>query len=434
MLNPCSTSTKALLNCVVIIGYVWPEPNSSAAGSRMMQLLNFFKKNSQRVVFASPALHSVHRENLPSLGIEEHSITLNCDSFDTWLKDIAPDAVIFDRFMMEEQFGWRVEQHCPDCIRILNTEDLHSLRNAREQRLKNAIKAGSDFDHHFNNLSALYQTMAQTDICQREIAAIMRSDLSIMISSFEIEFLKEIFKVPEHILMHLPFMLERPASNSEQLSFDERKHFVTIGNFRHQPNWDCVRYLKMTLWPLIRKALPQAQLHIYGAYPAKKVTDLHNPKQGFYIQGWAEDAHQVLANAKVCLAPIRFGAGIKGKFTDAMQNATPIVTTPIGSEAMHENYDWPGAQHLDSQTLADSAVSLFTDAQQWQTASDKGQIIIDKLYNKNKLEEHLHHVISQLKNNLQQSRLENFCGSMLRHHHHKSTQYMSQWIAAKNSH
>ncbi len=389
-------------------------------------------------MFASPALQNIHREDLPALDIEEHSITLNCNSFDTWISDLSPDAVIFDRFMMEEQFGWRVEQQCASCMRILNTEDLHSLRNARELRLKSAIKDGKDFDEDFNDIQRLYQTMAQTDICQREIAAIMRSDLSIMISTFEIELLKDIFKVPQQILMHLPFMLDTnntsKALDPKHLSFDQRDHFVTIGNFRHQPNWDSVRYLKATLWPLIRKALPQAQLHIYGAYPAKKVTDLHNPKQGFHIKGWAEDAHQVLANAKVCLAPIRFGAGIKGKFTDAMQTATPIVTTPVGSEAMCDNSQWPGAVHLDTQALANSAIALFTDAKHWQQASTQGPLIIEQLYNREKLETHLHHSISELKENLESIRLENFTGLMLRHHHHKSTQYMSQWIAAKNAH
>ena len=125
---------------IVVIGYVWPEPNSSAAGSRMMQLLEFFRPHCEQLIFASPAQLSEHRADLKPLVISEKSIKLNCQSFDDWINTIQPSLVLFDRFMMEEQFGWRVEQQCPDCLRILDTEDLHSLREARHQQLKIAIK------------------------------------------------------------------------------------------------------------------------------------------------------------------------------------------------------------------------------------------------------------------------------------------------------
>lgn len=432
---PSNTVTSTtLLSKVVIIGYVWPEPNSSAAGSRMMQLIKYLQLNSQQVIFASPALLSVHRIDLPAIGVEEHSITLNCESFDHWINEIQPELVIFDRFMMEEQFGWRIEQQCPSCIRILNTEDLHSLREARAQRVKKSLANGQEFDSQFNDFKALYQDMASTDICQREIAAILRSDLTLMISNIEIDLLQSAFNVPQHLLVHLPFMLDPLADNCiQKQSFEERTHFVTIGNFRHQPNWDSVLWLKKAIWPLIRKALPKAQMHIYGAYPAKKVTDLHNPQQGFYIQGWAEDAHQVLASAKVCLAPLRFGAGIKGKFTDAMQCSTPIVTTPVGSEAMHDQLPWPGAIQSDSNAIAQSAIALYQDSEYWQLAAQKSRPIIEQLYNRQQLEARLTLSIKTLQNDLTKIRLQNFSGMMLRHHHHKSTKYMAQWIAAKNA-
>ena len=141
-----NSSTTKDIACIVIIGYVWPEPNSSAAGSRMMQLLHYFKQRSHRVIFASVAQLSEHREILADSDIEEHSISLNCSSFDHWIKQLQPDIVLFDRFMMEEQFGWRVEQQCPDCLRILDTEDLHSLREARHQQLKQALKRFQPFN------------------------------------------------------------------------------------------------------------------------------------------------------------------------------------------------------------------------------------------------------------------------------------------------
>ena len=86
---------------VLIIGYVWPEPNSSAAGSRMMQLIQAMQSQGWPITFASPAQLSEHMVDLESLGIHCQSIELNSESFDTYISELNPDLVIFDRFMME---------------------------------------------------------------------------------------------------------------------------------------------------------------------------------------------------------------------------------------------------------------------------------------------------------------------------------------------
>ncbi|EPJ43595.1 MAG: hypothetical protein OFPII_40870 [Osedax symbiont Rs1] len=432
MNQPLAPLEKIQFSTVVVIGYVWPEPNSSAAGSRMLQLLEFFKHCSRQVIFASPALLGEHRVNLADYDIQEQSIRLNCTSFDDWINSIQPELVLFDRFMMEEQFAWRVEQQCPQCIRVLDTEDLHSLREARHKQLKSAIAQGHENDAEFNRPAKLYSNMSSLDICQREMAAIYRCDLSLMISDFEIKLLQEQFKIPAALLLHLPFMLSAVASEHSINPFAKRQHFVTIGNFRHAPNWDSTLWLKQSIWPKVRALMPSAQLHIYGAYPAKKVTDLHNPKQGFYVQGWAKDAIQVLRDARVCLSPLRFGAGIKGKFSDAMLAATPSITTDVGAEAMTGAHPWPGCIANSSEELAAQAVALYHSEARWTTAANQGAIILKDCYDKQTLQERLSDALSHLKTHLTQLRTANFTGTMLRHHHHQSTKYMAQWIAAKN--
>ncbi|WP_315983592.1 hypothetical protein [Aliamphritea spongicola] len=74
------------------------------------------------------------------MDVHEVAIELNSESFDGWVRNLNPQIVMFDRFMMEEQFGWRVEQQCPQALRILDTEDLHSLRQVRHQRFKSWIR------------------------------------------------------------------------------------------------------------------------------------------------------------------------------------------------------------------------------------------------------------------------------------------------------
>jgi|TARA_R110000744_G_scaffold146834_2_gene259742 glycosyltransferase involved in cell wall biosynthesis len=403
---------------LLVIGYVWPEPNSSAAGSRMMQLLNCFYKNQWQISFASPAQQTDHMADLSTLGIQTEHIELNNTSFDHYITDKKPHIVIFDRFMMEEQFGWRVEKFSPDSLRVLNTEDLHSLRQARHLALKQ---------------NRVFQTEdLYNDHGIREIAAIHRCDLTLMISEMETKLLIDKFQVPETHVYHLPFMLPAPTKINALTPFEERQHFISIGNFRHAPNWDAVLQLKTDIWPKIRKRLPKAELHIYGAYPPPKATQLHNAKEGFLVKGWAEDAQEVMQNARICLAPLRFGAGIKGKLVEAMQMGTPSITTQIGAEAMHGLLPWNGVITDNIETFIDAAVSLYEDKTNWLLMQKNGHEILQSRYQAQEWEPKLINRL-QLQTKLKESlRKKHFLGLMLRHHSLKSTQYMSQWIELKN--
>ncbi len=403
---------------LLIIGYVWPEPNSSAAGSRMMQLIHFFQGQNYQITFASPAQQTEHMVDLTALDIAVENIQLNCTSFDDFIKNLQPSAVMFDRFMMEEQFGWRVSEQCPQALRILDTEDLFALRNARHQAYKQK-RIMTDED------------LLNSDMAKREVAAMFRSDISLMISSVEVALLQRLFKVDKALIHYCPFMLSQAQLTQSNPSYGQREDFMAIGNFRHAPNWDAVLWLKQQVWPLIRKQLPSAKLNIYGAYPPPKATDLHDEKSGFLVKGWVDDAVLAMQSAKVCLAPLRFGAGIKGKLAEAMYCQTPSVTTDIGAESMQTDLPWSGAIANDPQAIADAAVRLYQDEETWQDASNLGQLNAQKMYPQESILAELASCLSELEVNIEQHRTQNFIGSMLNHHHHKSTQYMAQWIDVK---
>ncbi|AOT10350.1 glycosyltransferase [Pseudoalteromonas luteoviolacea] len=407
------------MNKVLVIGYVWPEPNSSAAGMHMLSLLQFYTSQGWQVEFASPAQQTDHMVDLSEHGISSKQIALNCSSFDSYITAFSPDIVMFDRFMMEEQFGWRVDKYAPNALKILDTEDLQSLRGARHT----AVKGNIDF--HTDQL-------LNSELAKREIAAILRCDLSLIISDFELELLQSAFNIRPELLVHLPFLVDLKAIPSDLPTFDERIHFMTIGNFRHAPNWDSVLYLQK-LWPAIKKQLPEAQLHIYGSYPPKKATDLNNPKTGFLIKGWAEDALEVMKASRVCLSPIRFGAGIKGKLLEAMLTQTPCVTTEIGAEGMHGALPWHGKVATNDEEFINAAVALYKDQVAFKQAQQNGLNILYDRYNKTTLSTRLLNKISNIQNELAAHRTQNFYGQMLKHHTLRSTQYMSQWIEEKNA-
>lgn len=405
---------------LLIIGFVWPEPKSSAAGSRMMQLIEVFQFEGYQIIFASACSKSDNAFNLESIGVSQVSIELNNASFDVYVKELNPDIVLFDRFMIEEQFGWRVAEHCPNAIRILDTEDLHSLRKGRHQ----AFKDGNPFD----------KTYLFNDTAKREIASIYRCDLSLIISEIEMNILKNDFKVDDSLLFYLPFMLDEVSKEKiEKLpKFKERQHFITIGNFLHEPNYNAVLYLKDTIWPLIKKQMPKAELHIYGAYASQKVNQLHNKKSGFLIKGFADDVNVVMQQFKVCVAPVRFGAGLKGKLIDAMQNGTPCVTTNVGAEGVYGDLELNGFIEDNPGEFAEKMVELYTNEVLWNEKQQNGFTIINQRFNKKEYHQKLIAVIEETSQQLDNHRFNNFTGQMLQHHTLQSTKFMSKWIEEKN--
>jgi len=422
----------------VVIGYVWPEPASSAAGTRMLELVQLLVRMGYQVTFASAAALSEHRFDLNSIDVVEKPIALNCSSFDEFVHELQPELVLFDRFFTEEQFGWRVEQTCPNALRILDTEDLHSLRHARQQLLKAAQKqCGNEKEKQSvepitADNESLYQQMCVDDMAVREVAAIFRCDLSLMISEVEIELLQRYFSVPSQSLFYCPFLSQQKVDLTSLPNFSARQHFITIGNFRHEPNWDSILWLKHQLWPMVRAQLPQTELHIYGAYPPPKATQLHNAKEGFHIKGWAVDAQAVMQSARVCLAPLRFGAGIKGKLMDAMRCGTPSITTSIGVESMSGGLPWGGVVENNAGAFAAEAVTHYQTEALWQQKQQQGFTILRDFFYRDDNALVLQKRLTQLADNIQRERNNNFIGQMLRHHSHKSTQYMGQWIEAKN--
>ena len=401
---------------LVIIGAVWPEPTSTAAGSRMLQLISLFQKQDYEITFLCSASKSDYSFDLSQISVKTKVIQLNDSSFDTEIAALNPNVVLFDRFMIEEQYGWRVMENCPNALRVLDTEDLHFLRKAREMAFK-------------QNRELVFEDYI-SDVFKREMASIYRCDLTLLISEYEMQLTTETFKIDASLLFYLPFLSEEIKTNIP--SFEERNHFVSIGNFLHEPNWQTVLQLKQ-YWKSIKKQLPEAELHIYGAYVSEKAKQLHNEKEGFLIKGRAESVADVYSRARVLLAPIPYGAGLKGKLFEAMQLGLPSITTKMGAEAMNGNLDWNGFITSNEDDFIEKAVELYTNKNVWETAQKKGYEIIEKRFKKELFTSDFMNRIEELQLDLKTHRNQNFLGQILQHQSLQSTKYMSKWIESKNS-
>jgi len=395
---------------LVIIGLVIPEPASTAAGHRMMQLIQLFSENNYRITFLTASNNVEFSEK-----IEIQKIEINNESFDEKIRELGPDVVLFDRYVTEEQFGWRVSENCPNAMKIIDTEDLHFLREARRKAfVEKRIVEKKDFIN---------------DVFVREIASILRCDLSLIISEFEHDLLIIDFKINPNLLFYIPFLTEN--FEKSKIPFEDRKNFVSIGNFLHEPNWQTVLKLKQ-IWKSIRKRIPEVELHIYGAYTSQKVLELHNEKDGFLVKGRADSVEDIFNRAKVLLAPIPFGAGLKGKLWESMKSGLPNVTSSIGAESMHRDLPWNGFIEDSDEVFADKAIELYQDEKLWNKAQENGYLILNSVFRKDLFSNSFINKVSELMENLNNHRTENYLGKILQHHQLNSTKYMSRWIEEKN--
>src|SRR5690554_6747746 len=124
----------------------------------MLQLIELFLEQQWTITFAATAAKTPYSENLEARGIKEVDIQLNDSNFDSFVTKLNPDIVVFDRFLTEEQFGWRVREHCPKALCVLDTEDLHFLRFYRQQ----------------NSSETIDERIYEADLTKREIASIYR--------------------------------------------------------------------------------------------------------------------------------------------------------------------------------------------------------------------------------------------------------------------
>ena len=352
-----------------------------------------------------------------------------------------PDVAVFDRFYLEEAQSHAVRSLRPETLRILDMQDCHALRLARQR----VIESGGSILESVRGFPT-----ADDSALARELAAVHRSDLAIACSPVEERWLRDVCGVPRHKLALAPLLgdvASHVASHSKG-SFDSRKGFVALGTFKHPPNVDQMRYLVSRVWPHIRLALPAAQLTIIGSHPsALEAAAMHDPANGVVFQGHVSDGalQKALREARVLLAPLRFGAGIKGKILDAWAHGTPVVTTRIGSEGLeradhqparanHEDdsQHWGGmCSSVDAQALAADAVTLHMDAVRWEACSREATALRTSLFvNGGHLDE-LKATIERRLTDSRERRASDYFGAALWHHRQRSTEYFARWLELK---
>lgn len=250
-----------------------------------------------------------------------------------------------------------IRRFCPQAKVIFSTLDLQFLRESR----KNALKTAD---------SQPFQGW----VYQAELEAIQRADAVIVISDVEKAILHTLD--PELLVFTVPLIREIPGRGSN--SFSARKGVLFIGNYQHPPNLDGLMYFIKRIWPSIRAAQPDIELYVVGSYMPEFIRAYSD--QGIRPFGYLEDLQAIMNQTRLAIAPLQYGAGLKGKVATYLGYGVPTVITPPAAEGMGLTHGEDTLITDDPETFAAYVLQAYGDEDLWQHLSDNGLSRVSRLY------------------------------------------------------
>ena len=357
---------------VLFIDAYTPTPDRDSGSQDIMNYMQFFQDCGYKASFL-PMMNMVaegeYTRNLQDKGIE----WIGAPSYNTpneylSLEGAKYDLVIFYRAHATYVLIDFVRQTCPNAKVIYETVDLHHLRHLREAELNNDP----------------YQFHVANTVKRQEISNILKSDATILLSNYEYDYLKQVIN-PE--LLHV-IPIAR-ACIGTQVGYQDRQNILFLGGFSHTPNIDCLRYLAEEIMPILLQKDASICLRVVGADITQEILDF--ACQNIVIDGYIEDLSEVFDSVRMLVAPLRIGAGMKGKVVSALTHALPCVISEIAAEGMNiANYDGVIIEN-SAEKIVEAILKLYSDSKFWSDMSSTGFAFAqerfslvgtyDKLYN-----------------------------------------------------
>ena len=338
---------------VLVIDGSSPRPDHDSASLRLVNLMRLLQAEGAHVVFlpADLAHAGRHTTALQALGIEAWYAPF-ARSLPRWLRAHGPrfDVVMVSRHYVLRELLPLLRRTAPRARIVFDSVDLHFLRERRTAEL-----AG-------DGVLARAAEATRT----RELEMVRGSDATVVVSPEEAALLAR----------EAPGAWVEVLSNVHEVAgpgrpFELREDVVFVGGFRHPPNVDAVRWFCAEAWPRIRARLPQARFHCIGAEPPDDIARLDG-RDGIRVHGHVPDLVPYMDGCRVAVAPLRAGAGVKGKINLSMAHGQPVVATPLAAEGMHlrDGHDVLLADRAEA--FADAVVRLYRDRALWQALSSNG--------------------------------------------------------------
>jgi len=258
------------------------------------------------------------------------------------------DYCILSRAHIAPKYIKLVKNYAKHCKIIFDGIDLSFLRESREAKLKN----DSELDK-----KAMYTK-------QKELEIINNSDITIVKTKEEVNFISQ-----ENLITTTAIIPTIEIPPKDFTSYDSRKDILFLGGFHHPPNIDSLEYTINEVFPKIKEKLPDVKLIIIGSNPPKKIIDLCSKRNDVIFLGHVKNLNKYLKECRILLAPLRFGAGMKGKITQSMMFGLVVVTTPIGAEGISTDKENLLVVADTADDLASKVHDVYTDEKLWKEIS-----------------------------------------------------------------
>lgn len=337
---------------VAVIDDRVPTPDRDAGSLRMLNILRALSEWCHPVfITTSKQVWPEYEKLLWSEGVE----TASALDLGRLMKTRGFRAAVVSRPEVAEGVLATLRRADPRVKVVFDTVDLHFVRLAREAELTGDPSLAREAER--------YRTI--------ETRLARASDLVWFASSTDMEALgREAPGVPSVVIP----TIHRPKPGG--LPFGERAHLLFVGNFRHRPNEDGVRFFINEVLPKVREELPGVELLLVGDAAPQEFSQLS--EQGVRLLGHVPDLDPLFARARVFVAPLRFGAGIKGKIGEALAYAIPVVTTTVGAEGMSLR-DGEEALIADTApTFAAAVVRLYRDEELWRRVASNAHAHVEE--------------------------------------------------------
>ncbi len=363
---------------VLVIDALVLMPDDNSGSLRMFNLLQVFQNLGYKVSFIA-ANETKYNKNYT---LKMQTIGIECfyhpylESIPAHLKthgDIY-DVILLSRVHIAEKYIDVARKYCTNAVILFDTVDLHFLREQRQAEITQDKR--------------LLATAKMRK--QQELTTARKADKTLLVSPVEIELFKqEAPDVPVALLSNI-------HQNQETVfGYQEREDILFIGGFEHLPNVDAMEFFINEIFPILHSLKPEIKLLIIGSHLPEKIAAYASSH--IIIKGFVSDIKPFFDRIRLSIAPLRYGAGVKGKINTSMTYGVPVVATSIAAEGMKLVHDKDILIADTPEDFARQIVRAYDDEQLWTNLSNSGKINIEQYFSFSVAEQQLENILQDNK-------------------------------------
>lgn len=350
--HPELEKDRGVIGRALFIDAITPTPDQDAGSVTAIGLMKIFQGFGYKVTFIPQdcILHmGDYTRNLQRMGVE-CVYAPYYSSVESYLKEAGDifDVVMVFRYTEFARCAETIEKLCPSAKIIFEVSDLHHIREERQAVVENS--------------KALARQAVETR--QNEIGLMRRAHVTLVRSETERDIIRS--QEPDLEVDYYPWAID---IRDRTASFNHRAGVTFIGGYQHPPNADAVLYFAREILPIIRSRLPEVEFHVYGSKAPQEILALEG--EGVKVHGFVRSLSECFDNHRVFVAPLRYGAGFKGKVAQSMSYGLPCALTSVAAEGMGFTDGLDCLIGDEPDKFAEAVIRLYTDQRLWREVSDK---------------------------------------------------------------